>query len=244
MTRTYVLGRLEEPVLGTFGVGDGLLSGEGLGGDNEEGRLGLALLEHLSHVCAVHVADEVALKISLGIVFESFGDHNRAKVRTTDANVDHALDGFAGVTLPAAAANSVGELLNVVKHALHLVNARLIDLEGLGCNGVSQGDVQHGSVFRGIDMLTTEHGIARAFNVGLACEAEEGGEHLRRHQVLGVIQEKFTAVLALEAGGVLRESLGILGEELRESGSLGSREACIIETLQLVPGGIVCICFS
>lgn len=37
----YILGSVEEPLLGRGGVGDGLLGGEGLGGDDEEGCLSI-----------------------------------------------------------------------------------------------------------------------------------------------------------------------------------------------------------
>ena len=47
------------PVLGRGCVGDGLLRGERLGGDDEERALRIALLERLRHVGAVDVGDEV-----------------------------------------------------------------------------------------------------------------------------------------------------------------------------------------
>ena len=47
------------PILGRGGVGNGLLRGESLGGDDEEGALRIALFEGLRHVGAVDVGDEV-----------------------------------------------------------------------------------------------------------------------------------------------------------------------------------------
>ena len=54
-----VLRSLEKPLLGGVRIGDGLSSGEGLGGDEEEGSLGIRLAERLSNVSAINVGDEV-----------------------------------------------------------------------------------------------------------------------------------------------------------------------------------------
>ena len=43
-----VLGRFQEPLLGSVGVGDGLLGGEGLDGDHKQGGLSIQLLQDFS----------------------------------------------------------------------------------------------------------------------------------------------------------------------------------------------------
>ena len=60
-----VLGLLQEPVLGGGGVGDRLLRGERLAGDDEQRRLGVQLLDRLGDVRAVDVGDEVDVQARL-----------------------------------------------------------------------------------------------------------------------------------------------------------------------------------
>lgn len=54
-----ILGGFEEPLLGGVGVGGSLGGGEGLGGDQEEGGLGVRVLEGFSNMGAVNVGDKV-----------------------------------------------------------------------------------------------------------------------------------------------------------------------------------------
>lgn len=73
---SLVLGLLEEPGLGSVGVGGGLGRGEGLGGDQEEGRLGVGVLEGLGDVSAVNVGNEVQSQVIRAVVLESLSDHD------------------------------------------------------------------------------------------------------------------------------------------------------------------------
>jgi hypothetical protein len=73
-----LLSRLEEPALCRVGVCDGLGSGEGLGGDEEESGLWVRGLQGLSDVGAINVGDEVQLEVALAIWLEGFGDHDWA----------------------------------------------------------------------------------------------------------------------------------------------------------------------
>ena len=104
-----VLCGIEEPPLGGVGVGDGLGGGEGLAGDQEEGGLRVTSLESLSHVGAVDVGDEVELHALLAVRLEGLCDHDRAKVRATNADVDNSVNGLASVALPLARANLLSD---------------------------------------------------------------------------------------------------------------------------------------
>lgn len=63
---------VQEPSLGSIGVGDSLSCGESLGGNEEEGSLGVGVLESLCNVCAVNVGDEVDLEVALSVGLEGF----------------------------------------------------------------------------------------------------------------------------------------------------------------------------
>lgn len=188
---TYLLGLLKEPFLGTLGVGNGLLGGKGLGSDNEQGGLTVASLEDLGHVSTVNVGDKVGLQVPLAVVLEGLADHNRTKVGTTNTNVHDGVNGLASVTLPGARADRVGELLHVGEDGVDLVNTGLRDLEAaLVSRGVSESDVQDGTVLRGVDVLASKHLVTESLDLGLTGEVKEGGEDLVIDKVLGVVEKE------------------------------------------------------
>lgn len=188
---TYLLGLLKEPFLGTLGVGNGLLSGKGLGSDDEQGGLTVASLEDLGHVSTVNVGDKVGLQVPLAVVLEGLADHNGTKVGTTDTNVDDGVNGLASVTLPGARANRVGEFLHVGKDGVDLVNTGLRDLEAtLISRGVSERNVQDGTALRGVNVLAVKHRVTERLDLGLTGEVKERGEDLIIDKVLGVVKEK------------------------------------------------------
>lgn len=67
---------LEEPGLGSVGIGGSLGGGEGLGGDQEEDSLRIGVGESLCHVSAVNVGDEVECHVLGSVVLEGLGDHD------------------------------------------------------------------------------------------------------------------------------------------------------------------------
>ena len=116
---------IEEPSAGTLSICDGLLGSEGLAGNDEEGALWVARAEGLREVGAVDVRDKVSREVALGVVAQGLGDHDGAKIGSTDADVDDGLDGLACIALPSAATDGVGELLDVLQHGRDLGNASL-----------------------------------------------------------------------------------------------------------------------
>lgn len=75
-----ILSLLEEPCLGTVGIGSGLSGGECLGSDQEERGLGVRVLESLSDVCAINVGNEVQREIGVAVGLQSLGDHDRTTI--------------------------------------------------------------------------------------------------------------------------------------------------------------------
>ena len=75
---SVVLGAFEEPMLCGVGVGGRLGGGKGLGGDEKEGGLGVAVAEGLCDMRSVDVGDKVKLHVALAIGFEGLGDHDGA----------------------------------------------------------------------------------------------------------------------------------------------------------------------
>ena len=205
-----VLCGIKEPPLGGVGVGDGLGGGEGLAGNKEKGGLRVTSLESLSHVGAIDVGDEVELHALLAVRLEGLGDHDRAEVRATNADVDNGVDGLASVTLPLTRADLLGEGLHVIQHAVDLLDYALaVDLHGL-VGGVAQGHVVDGASLCEVDLLALEHVIAKLLNLCLLGKLDKQGEGLLGDEVLGEVEEDLVAIsLVLEGVAELVEALGV-----------------------------------
>ena len=208
-----VTGDVDEPVAGGQGVGHGLLSGEGLGGHQEQGGFRIDLLQGLGDVGAIDVGDEVHLQV----VFEGaqgLGDHHWTQIGTADADVDHVLDRLAGVALPLAGNDFLAEALHLGQHGLHFRHHVLaVALYGT-VGAVAQGHVQDGAPFGHVDLVAVEHGVDGAAQIGLFGQIDEQLERLLGDQVLGVVDQD----VALIGEGELVETLGILGEQIFQPG--------------------------
>ena len=67
-----LFGGLEEPLLCGVGICGCLGGSEGLGGNEEEGRLGVRVLEGFGNVGAVDIGDEVQLHVAVTVCLEGF----------------------------------------------------------------------------------------------------------------------------------------------------------------------------
>ena len=159
---------------------------------------------------AVDVGNEVELHALLAVRLEGLGDHDRAKVGATNADVDNGVDGLASVALPLARANLLGEGLHVIQHAVDLLDHALaVDLHGL-VGGVAQGHVVDGASLCEVDLLALEHVIAKLLNLCLLGKLDKQGEGLLGDEVLGEIEEDLIAIsLVLEGVAELGEALGV-----------------------------------
>ena len=85
--------------------------------------------------------------------------HHRPEVRAADADVDDVADALAGVALPLAAADAVGEVGHLVEHGMHLRHDVLAVHDDRCASRRAQGDVQDGAVLGDVDLVTAEHGV-------------------------------------------------------------------------------------
>jgi hypothetical protein len=203
-----VSGMRQEPLPRAEGVGHGLLRGEGLGGDQEQGGFGVERFEGLGDVGAVHVGDEVHPQPGRRIGPQAFGDHHRAEVRAADADVDEVPDRSAGVPRPGARANLLREILHPRQHGLdlgHDIPAVRLDP---GVRTVAQGHVEHGAVFGFVDPVAGEHALDRFPQAAALRQLDQQAEGFRGDAVLGVVHED-----VLEADGELLKALRVLRKE-------------------------------
>ena len=197
---------LEHGSLRGFGVRHGFKSREGLGSDDEERFFDIHLLEGFGHVGAVDVRNKVDFRgvfagnRLVGIRLEGFGHHHRTEVGTADTDVHHVLDGLAGVALPLAAADEVGEIFHVLEHGADFGHHVLaIDADRV-ITLVAERGVEHGALFGGINLLAGEVLLAHVFEVRGLKQVLELGHGLVGDDVLGVVQE--------ESAGLQAELLG------------------------------------
>jgi hypothetical protein len=125
----------------------------------------------------------------------------------------------------------------VFQHAGDFVGALLLDVE---IAKVAKRDVQDGAIFRGVDVISGKHLVPEGLDLGLAGERKEDVEDGLGDQVFGVVQEEGDGRIILRRVffGELGKSRRILGKEIFEDevGMLG-----VVDVLQLVPGGVVCV---
>ena len=110
-------------------------------------------------VGAVDVGNEPEGHRPVAVVLERLVGHHRPEVGTADADVDHVADAFAGVTLPCAAPDPVGEIGHLVQHGVNLGHDVLAVNDDRRRSRRAQGHVQNGTVLRDVDLVTPEHGV-------------------------------------------------------------------------------------
>ena len=230
-----ILGGLEEPVSSTLSVGDRLLSGEGLAGNDEERCLGVANPQSLGEVGSVNVGDEMSGEVPLGVGLESLSDHNGTQVGAPNTNIDDGVDRLSRVPLPGSVPNGLGKPLDVLEHGGNLTGTLLTDLELVE---VAESDVEDSTILRGVDVLSGEHLVPVVLNFSFANEIKEGVEDGFGNQILRVIQEEGDCGIVW--GDVflaeLLEPVRILGEEVFEN---KLRFFGIVDSLEFLPGSVI-----
>ena len=110
----------QQPIARRMRVGHRLERGEGLGGDDEQRLRGIEIAHRLGEIGAVDVGDEAEGHGALAVMLQRLVGHDRAEIRAADADVDHVADAPAGMTLPGAAAEPMGELRHPVQNGVDL----------------------------------------------------------------------------------------------------------------------------
>ena len=200
-----------EPVARGPGVGHGLLGGERLGGDEDEGPGRIESGGGVGEVRAVHVGDEVHAR-SVVIRPQGADRHLRAKVRAADADVhdvgERAAAACGGVA-PGANAFRKAEkpFLNGVRlaHDPDPVHRHAL------VRAATQGRVQRRPIFRRVDPLSREHRIAPGGQLRRNGEGEEGIEGRPIDLLLGEVDEQ-----VFKGEGKGGEAVGVPCEQLPE----------------------------
>ena len=144
--------------------------------------------------------------MSVYVTYISYRSH--LQVGTANADVDDGVNLLAGVALPLAAADLLGEFLDVLENVVDaLDNALAVDLHLL-VGGVAKSNVVDGAVFCEVDLLTSEHVIAELLETSLLGKLDEELHSLLSDEVLREVEEDLrTLGIVLEDVAELLEAL-------------------------------------
>ena len=201
----------ERPVARGVRVGHRLQRREGFRRDDEERFRRVEIADGLREVGAVDVGDEAERHGALAVMLQRLVGHHRPEVGAADADVDDVANALAGVALPRAAADAVGEVGHLVEHGVDLRH-HVLAVDDDGCSSRrAQGHVQDGPVFRDVDLLAPEHGVDALAQAGFLGQLQEQLERFVGDAVLRVVE-----VDAHRLGGHALAALGVVREELAQ----------------------------
>ena len=144
-------------------------------------------------------------------MFERFVGHDRAEVGSADAYVDDAPNSFAGVALPGAAPDPLGEVRHPLEHGMD-VGHRIPAIHDNDCiPGRAEGNVENCAVFGDVDFVASEHGFDPVAQTGFFGQTDEEFERIVGDAVLRVIEEQ-----AFCFYGHPLAALRVIGEEFSQ----------------------------
>ena len=169
-------------------VGHGLQRRERLRRDDEE-RLGrIEVAGRLEEIGAIDVGNEAERERAIAVMSQRLVRHHGPEVGAADADIDDVADGLAGVALPFAAADAVGELRHPVEHGMNLRH-HVVAVHDNRCSfGGAQRHMQHSALFGDIDFLAAEHCVAPLCDPTLYRELHEQSDGFIGNSIFGVVQ--------------------------------------------------------
>ena len=200
---------LERPVARALGVGHRLQRREGLGRDDEQRFRRVEVAGRFHEIGAVDVGNEPERQGAVAVMLERLVGHHRPEVGAADADVDDVANALAGVALPGAAADPVGEVGHLVEHGVDLGHHVLAIDDDRCPSRRAQRHVQDGAVLRDVDLLAPEHGVDPGAQAGFLRQLQEELEGFVGDAILRVIEEDAHSLgrHPLAAPGIIREEL-------------------------------------
>ena len=151
----------QRPIPRGVGVGHRLQRREGLRGDDEQRLRRIEVAGRLGEVGAVDVGDEAEGHVAAAVVAQRLVGHHRAEVGAADADVDDVADRLAGVALPLARADPLGERApsGRAPRGPRWTTSSPSTISERSARH-PQRDVQDGAVLGDVDLLAREHRLA------------------------------------------------------------------------------------
>src|SRR5262245_18915888 len=113
----------------------------------------------LNEVIPVHVRYETKRQTAITVEPECLVGHHWPEVRAADTDVDDVANALAIMALPPATTDPVAKVSHLVEHSVDLRDDVLAVNDHECASRRTQSHVQHGSVLRNIDLLTTKHRV-------------------------------------------------------------------------------------
>ncbi len=165
------------------------------------------MLEGGSQMGGIQVGNEMHPHAFQCVMVECGAHHGRAKVRTTDTDVDHVADRLAGMSPPAAIVDGFDKVLHPFEHHgdfaldIHPLHHQL------WARRRAQRHMQNRAPLGEIDALAAAHGIAHRFQIGLARQLHQMTHRFGGNAILRVVEQQVAA-----AQGQVIEAMGVLAE--------------------------------
>ena len=115
--------------------------------------------DRLREVSGIDIGYETEGDFTRAVKLERLVRHDRPEVRSADADIDDVLYRLARVALEFAGAHAGSEVPHPAKHFVHVLDD-VLPVDDKGFRGRhAQRHVQHGPVFRDVDVLAAEHRV-------------------------------------------------------------------------------------
>jgi len=197
--------------------------------------------QHVAELGAVDVGNAVDAHVRHPVAGQGLDGHGDAQVRAADADVHHvgkfaagAVAGvLAGVHRPHEGLHAVEDLVDGRRGVEFPVEEGIVPVG-------AQGHVEHGPVFRVVDVLAGEHALAQGLEAGLPGEAGEQLHGLAGDPVARVVEQQ-----AFGLDGELVEALAVPAEQVAQVPVADVRLRVLLERLPGLeaPGSVAGLCF-
>ena len=187
--RPLVAEAVEDPPAGGAGVGHGLLGGEGLRGDDEQGPRRVETARRFDEVGGVDVGDETHVG-PVVVRPEGLADHRRAEVGAADAEVDHGRDRLPGEPGPAALTYRLRKRPHLLEHGSDIRHHVFALEPDRAAAAVAEGDVEDRPALGPVELLAAEHRPPGLRHPACAGELEEQPHRRVVDAVLRVVEEQ------------------------------------------------------
>jgi hypothetical protein len=110
----------DHPLPGAVRVGHRLQRGKSLGRHDEERFGWIEGSGCLNEISRIHVGNKAKSQRPVAVIPQRFISHYRSEIGAANPDVDNVADRFAGISLPFAAPDTVGEARHLVEHGMYL----------------------------------------------------------------------------------------------------------------------------
>ncbi len=138
----FVACMIQKPFARGQRVGQRFLRGKGFGGDNEQRGFGVDFGQYVAQLRAVHVGDEVHIEAWMTERFERGTHHQRAQIRSADADVDNVGNDLVGIAQPASTADFVCKFAHTLQNAVDFWHHIFTVNHNRRIGAVAKGDVR------------------------------------------------------------------------------------------------------